>query len=274
MYKQLNKEDYEEPCCPLKMDKNNNTSPIPLRRITEKLDKHLDKKDFSGAERLLKYWLLETQNENDFRGELAILNEQIGLYRKTEKKEKTEIAVTSALSVIKTAELEGSITAATTYLNIATALKSFDENQKALEFYEKAKEIYEANLKATDYRLSGLYNNMAIALTDEKEYQNAEKMYFKALEILKEFNIYNGETAITYCNLADLIYKSKGAENGEKEIGEYLEKAYCFLTDKNNVQDGNFAYICEKCAPTFEYYGYFAYANELNIIARNYYERT
>ncbi len=274
MYEHLNKEDYEEPCCPLKMGVNNTVSLIPIRRITEKLDNNLEKKDFSGAEKLLKYWLLEAQNGNDLRGELAILNELIGLYRKTEKKEETKTAVTSALSVIKTAELDGSITAATTYLNIATALKSFDENQKALDFYGKAKEIYEKRLKSNDYRLSGLYNNMAIALTDEKEYRKAKKMYFKALEILKEFNIYNGEAAITYCNLADLIHKSKGPENGEKEIDEYLNKAYGLLTDKNNIHDGNFAYICEKCAPTFEYYGYFAYANELNIIARNYYERT
>ena len=37
-------------------------------------------------------------------------------------------------------------------------------------------------------------------------------------------------------------------------------------------QNGYHAFVCEKCAPTFEYYGYFLYANELKERAKRIYE--
>ena len=38
-------------------------------------------------------------------------------------------------------------------------------------------------------------------------------------------------------------------------------------------RDGYYAFVCEKCAPTFDYYGYFLIADDLNERAKAIYER-
>ena len=42
----------------------------------------------------------------------------------------------------------------------------------------------------------------------------------------------------------------------------------------DTARDGNYAFVCEKCAPTFHYYGYFLWGAELEERARAIYERT
>ncbi len=266
----LKKEDYEEPRCLLNMSPQ--TVRIPVGRVFDKLDEYLSRKDYDGAERHLSYWQKEAQNGNDLRGLLSVTNEQIGLYRKTDKKELGEDACKRALKLILSEDFSGTVTVGTTYINIATAKKAFGKVEEALPLYEKAREVYENLLDKNDYRLGGLYNNMALSLAEIKDFDAAFSLYQKALEVVKQ-NKMLGETAITYCNLADLTALEKGEVEGEKEIADYLEKAYALLTDKANKPDGEYAFICEKCAPTFGYYGYFLYKNELNKRAREIYER-
>ena len=38
-------------------------------------------------------------------------------------------------------------------------------------------------------------------------------------------------------------------------------------------KDGYYAFVCEKCADTFAYYGYFGYSEELMQRAKKIYER-
>lgn len=76
----VKKEDYEEPCCPLKMDLS--APPVPVGRVLEKLDGYLSRNDYIEAQRLLKYWYDEAVCVGDERGRLTLLNEQVGLYRK------------------------------------------------------------------------------------------------------------------------------------------------------------------------------------------------
>jgi len=267
----LKKEDYEEPCCPLKMQ--NQITSIPIRRVIEKLDEYLSRNDYENAEKHLLYWEKEAEAGGDKRGKLTVLNEQIGLYRKISKKAEAFTATKSAEELVNLCEFEDNITGATTYLNIATALKSFDNSKDALGYYEKAKTIYEKELPENDYRLGGLYNNLALVLCDLDRLEEAKDFYFKALDIMSKNENCEGEQAITYLNLCDLIAKEKGMENGEKEISQNIEKAYDLLINSTLEQNGDYAFICEKCAPTFLYYGYFAYSNELNERAKRIYER-
>ena len=46
-------EDYQEPACVLCMDKDR-PAPIPQRRVREKLDEYMSRRDYAGAERHLK----------------------------------------------------------------------------------------------------------------------------------------------------------------------------------------------------------------------------
>ena len=59
------------------------------------------------------------------------------------------------------------------------------------------------------------------------------------------------------------IIAEKGMEAAEPRIFELLDKAYDLLNTPDVTHDGYYAFVCEKCAPTFAYYGYFMDAEEL-----------
>ncbi len=268
----LSKEDYEETCCPFKNP--DEAVPVPLGRIIEKLDEYLNKKDYFSAQKHLEYWISEAEFLKDINGKLAIINEQIGLYRKLDKSDKGIFCIENALKIIERHEFVNTITAGTTLINCATALKSFGYAQEALPLYEKAKKIYEANLKSDDERFAGLYNNMAVSVMELGNYEKARELFYKAVEILQKSEKGEAETAVTYCNLADLEFSENGPEKSENQIKIYLDTAYRLLTQSNLPEDGNYAFVCEKCAPVFGYYGFFAAENELQKRADKIYERT
>jgi hypothetical protein len=64
-----------------------------------------------------------------------------------------------------------------------------------------------------------------------------------------------------------------GTEKAESKTQELLDRAYALITDKDLKRDGYYAFVCEKCAPPFSYYGYFLAANELKNTAEEIYER-
>ncbi len=245
---------------------------IPAGRVTEKLDEYLDSKDFEAAEHHLKYWLEEARFNRDLRGELTVINELIGLYRKIEKE-------APAIECCKRAiELCGpnptSVSAGTTLLNAATAYKAFGKAAEAVPLYEKAREIYEAGLKSDDLRLAGLYNNMALALAETENYAGANELFSKALDITLAAPGSEAEAAITLCNLADLKAAEFGTEKAEKYIFDCLTRAEKLLDSDCGENEGYRAFVCEKCAPTFGYYGFFAAEQKLSKRAKDYYERT
>ena len=45
------------------------------------------------------------------------------------------------------------------------------------------------------------------------------------------------------------------------------------LNSEEIVRDGNYAFVCEKCAPVFGFYGRFMTEKELNARMRSIYER-
>ena len=119
---------------------------ISIDRVLSKLDSYFALNDYSGAERHLKYWLDESVSINDSKAELTLCNELIGLSRKIGKKEQTFVYTERALGILKRLEIEGSIGAATTYINVATAYKAFGEAERSLPLFERAARIYEAEL--------------------------------------------------------------------------------------------------------------------------------
>lgn len=268
----VRKEDYQEPCCPLNMDLS--APPIPIGRVIGKLDEFLSRNDYESAIRLLKYWYDEAVSVGDSRGKLTVLNEQVGLYRKTGKEKECLSAIDEVLTLCKNDEFAGTVTVGTTYLNCATGYCAFKQFEKALPLYENAALIYEEKLNGNDAKLGGLYNNFGICLMSLKKFSEAEILFDKALKIMSGVENGQAEEAVTYCNMADLVCAEKGIEDGEEKINAYLEKAMSLLNTETLPKDGNYAFVCEKCAGTFGYYGYFLYERELSKRAREIYERT
>ncbi|MBO4338675.1 MAG: tetratricopeptide repeat protein [Clostridiales bacterium] len=272
----LTPEDYAEPRCLLCDEPYGVTKevkPVPQQRIIQKMNEYMSKRDYQGAERHLKYWLEEAKLGHDKGGELLIRNELVGHYRKTGEKENAFESAGEALRLIKELDFENHVSAGTTYVNCATAYNAFGENEKSLELFRKAKAVYESNENTSPELLGGLYNNMALTNVALKNFDEAFSLYEKALKIMDR--VENGvlEQAITYLNMADALEAKSGFEENEKTIFEYLDKAYDLLNDENVKKDGYYAFVCEKCAPCFSYYGYFAAADELNKKAESIYER-
>lgn len=268
----VKKEDYEEPRCPL--DMHPEVDPIPLRRMTEKLDAYLAKNDFAGAERHLEYWRKEAQSGNDLRGELAVLNEMIGLFRKTEKEAACLSAIADALSLSERAGMKETVTYGTTLINAATGYKSFGKTADALPLYREAAKIYETCLDAADGRRGGLYNNMALTLAELGFYAEAKDLYGKAIGVMEKQENGALEVAVTHLNLADLAAAEKGLEEGAEEIEMHVKKAEDLLLSDAFTNNGHTAFIFEKCAPVFSYYGHFFTENELGRRIKEIRERT
>jgi len=241
-------------------------------RILDKLDSFFNKNDYTGAERHILYWLEETKMAGDKRTMLLLQNELCGLYRKLRREKDALDAVEKALSLINDMGIEENIGAGTTYINCATVLKSFGKAEDALPLFEKALNVYKKELPEKDKRFGGLYNNMALALCDLKEYKKAISFYEKAIDVMKNADCGMLEVAITHLNIANLKEAELGIEEAQEIIEDLLKKAEKIL-DEYEPKNGYYAFVCEKCAPTFGYYGYFAYETELKERAERIYER-
>lgn len=269
--------DYKEPSCKLcegksfyYPDKDEPIGHVPIKRIIEKLDFALNKNDMTEAGRLLTYWQKEAQDLLDLQGELSIVNELLGYYRKVNKKDKGLSAVERATFLIEKLKSQENLSTATIYLNMATTLKAFDLPNQAIDIYEKAYLIYMKNLQESKPFLSGFYNNLALTLADLSQFDKAEKCYKKALENLKYTDNDLTDGAITYVNMAHLYHQ----QNLQKKVVDCLFSAYELLNDEKIVKNGYYAYVLSKCAPSFRNFGYEKIADDFEKLSKDIYERS
>ena len=272
---QLEKEDYLDPQCVLcgKPGEPETVQPIPAGRVMERLREYEDRSDWPAAERHLKYWLAEAEANRDGRGQLMLHNELMGFYRKQGKQEPAFTHAEQAAELVEKLEMADTITAGTTWVNCGTVREAFGDPVGGLEWFEKARENYERNLPEEDGRLGGLYNNMALALTVCGRYREADGMFRKAIEVMAKQPCGELEQAITWLNMADAAAAELGAEEGAATAEEYLDRAAELLDAEGLPRNGYYAFVCEKCAPVFGHYGYFAEEAELKRRAEEIHER-
>lgn len=244
---------------------------ISVERILSKLDEHLRRNDYAAAERHLCYWLSEAGAGGDGRTELLVRNELMGLYRKTARKDEALASANAALAAIRRMGIDEQVGAATTYLNSATVYKAFGMSEQSIPLFERARSIYERELDGNDSRLGGLYNNMALSLVDLSRFSEAYELYSKAIAVMEKAEGGELEVAITYLNIASAKEVELGLLDADEEINLYLDRAQELL-DANMSDDGYYAFVCEKCASVFGYYGRFLYDAELKERARRIYE--
>jgi len=247
---------------------------IPKDRVLDKLDSLLQSNDYIGAKRLLQYWLSEAEYTGDDRGILLMQNELMGLCRKLGEKEQALGFAQSALDQVGKMGIEEDVGAATTYLNSATVCKAFGMPEDAINLFQMAKVIYERDLPPTDDRLGGLYNNMGLALVDLKRFREAEALYEKALSVMQAVPEKEPEEAITYLNMATAAEMEYGLPQAQEKIRALAKKAMTCMDVGKDRKDGNYAFVCEKCATVFGYYGYEDYAAQLQERCRRIYEGT
>ena len=244
---------------------------IPVRQILEKLDTLFARNDMAQAGRLLDYWRQDALSLRDKQGELTIVSEQMGYFRKTLEKDKALESVSRGLTLIEELDIWDSVSAATIFLNAATTLKAFGKAEDALPLYENTLSIYKANLPREDLRFGGFYNNYALALTDLGRFQEAEEAYLAALDVVLPQEKGRLDGASTYVNMAYLYESWKG--EACPEILECLQKALEILNDPAIEQNGYFAFVLSKCAPAFSHFGMEDVGNKLSSLSEVIYAR-
>ncbi|MDO5106876.1 MAG: tetratricopeptide repeat protein [Coriobacteriaceae bacterium] len=260
-------EDYVEPSCVLCGDPYGTVpeiKPVPQQRIIEKMD---------GAERHLLYWLEEARLGHDLRGPLMVEGELVGHYRKMGERDNALAHGEEALRLVDELDFGGTISAGTTYVNVATALDAFGEHERAIGLFERARAVYEASPATKPELLGGLYNNMALTCVDLGRYAEAAELYGRALAQMEKVEGGELERAITLLNMADALVAEQGMEAVEGRVFDLLDEAYDLFDATTAPRDGYYAFVCEKCAPVFSHYGSFLAADDLSARAAGIYAR-
>lgn len=267
--------DYKEPACALcggeafyNYDPNKQQGRIPVDAVICKLDACLAREDYTEGARILRYWVEEAQMLRDRRGELSVQNEILGLSRRVGDKTWGLSAVSRCLQLIAEIGGEGLLSTATILLNAATTSKAFDQPERALPLYDKARAVYEKELEPNDLRFAALYNNLATTLTALARFDEAEENYRAALKVLNRNDNTQPDRAVTLVNLADL-YAAKDAP--EQEIESLLQQAFALLNEPNIVPDAEYAFVCRKLSEAYGYYGFFKQARDLKERADAFY---
>ena len=264
----------EDPFEPLKCACGNRGSVpggrINLMRVRDRLDELEAAGDGAGAVRLLDYWLEEARSVGDQTGEILIENEYVGFYRKAGQGEPALTHGERAMALLPEYGLEGTVTAGTTRINLATACTAFDLPERAWTLFAEARALYEDALPPGDGRLGGLYNNMGLCAIRLGLYREGRELFALALRTMEGIPGGEGERAITCLNLADLISaEADGAEDEDsliraaEETEALVEQAWQLLNEPTLSRDAYYRFICGKCAPVMAHYGRLEEAEEL-----------
>lgn len=240
---------------------------IPLEKIIAECDDLFNQEKKEALGEHLRFWRRRAAEMGDKKGELSLLSEMMGHYRMMRDEARAISAVRDGSALIEELKIPDTASAGTIFINAATALQSFGHSENAMICYRKAESCYLKNLSAADPRFAALYNNMASACIDSGDFEQAEKYYFQAAEILKTTGG-SMDLAVTYVNLAQL-YDALDPE--DDRIGENLDLAFSCFDDTGVSRDGYYAHTCRKCAPAFGFFGRFMDEAELNKRADDFY---
>lgn len=243
--------------------------PDLIRDVIEEVDSLFAKNDMAGAGKVLENALESSRKNGDSSSELSILNELLGYYRKTSQRKKAFVTLERCEELLGSLRLFGTVTEGTVLLNAATVLKSFDENEKAVEYYKRAETVLETALNTKDPLLAGLYNNEAVALESVGDLTGALRYYKMALKVLEGDPDALLDAGITYVNQAHL-YEKMGRDS---DLTDRLEKAIETLFDPRIKNDGYMAFVFSKCSPSFRHFKMESIADELDEISNAIYER-
>ena len=229
---------------------------INIDRVLKKLDEFFNNNDLYGAGEYLSFWECEARNTNDDRALLSILNEYLGYCRRVNNKEKAIDTIDECKLLIDKLGILNTISAATIIINAATTSAHFGNEKEALTFYDKAKKCYIEYNKTNTYEYATLLNNSASVMSIIKKYDDAERNYLEAIEILKKIGNHEGEIALSLTMLAHITF-DKACDPDDsiyQKVESLLDEAITFLKSDKIVRDGNFAFILDKIAPSFDYF--------------------
>ena len=155
---------------------------------------------------------------------VTLLNEIIGFCRDTTQKDKALQYCKELLVLMDEMQLNGSVSYATSLLNIANAYRAFGLCDQSLAFYKMVQTIYERNLASNDFNYASLYNNWSLLYQEMADFYNAVEMLQKALKIVDSYEEAVIPQATTRTNLAATLFRI-GTEEAYASAMVYLREA-------------------------------------------------
>ena len=136
----------------------------------------------------------------DVSNDLVQLNELIGYHRDLSEHDKSLKYSEKALSLIDELQLTGTISHATTLLNVANAYRAAGLHKESLKAHNDAYQIYKETLEPNDERIASFYNNLSLLYQEMEQFERAVACQKKALEIVSALSD-QIKIAITNSNL-------------------------------------------------------------------------
>lgn len=155
--------------------------------------------------------------------ELTLLNEIMGYNRSISNFDKAWEYAERAAEIMTEKELADKPEAVTTFLNIANIYRAQGAFAEAMEMYKFVESIYLANGLQKDYRMGGLYNNLAVVSIEMDALEDAIDYGERAVAVLSAVPGSEDEQATVYCNLAG-AFLQKQQQQRALELLERAEK--------------------------------------------------
>lgn len=196
---------------------------MDFNKLQDQLDELYIKQDLDQVYMFLiekTYEAMELQNDEIV---LFLLNEMLGYYRVTAKFNEGNQIIMQMIKIIEYRNLNDTISAATTFLNIATFYRVEGEYDKSLQCYLKTEKIYRKNLKENDERYGAFYNNLSLLYMEIGEYDKALEYGLKALSIMTLLENSEVEQAISNVNIAQMFYSKNNQEKGLSYLNKGIE---------------------------------------------------
>ena len=174
-----------------------------LEEIMIELETLFMQERYSDIEEFLNANIVRARNKDLKDVELSLDNELIGFYRETGSYEKALQICSRVINLMQEMEIEGTISYATTLLNVANAYRAAGLLPQALNYYKQVITIYTHNLPKDDMLFASYYNNISLLYQEMGEYEIAKDNQENALRIVAKKADKQFETAVTQANLAN-----------------------------------------------------------------------
>lgn len=212
---------------------------MDTQKVLAELDAIYASGDFAKAGDYLDEKTAAAQEEGDWRTEIMLNNEKMGLLRELGRTKDAIELYDETIAIFTEHGLTGTEAFAGTVQNGANAYRADGRHEEALHLFQVALDIYRGLLDPSDYRFAGLYNNLALVYQDEDDLDQAAEYGEKALAIIEKLPDSLQEQATSHVNLAEL-HSRRGNFALAKE---HLEKADALFAQED-YSDPHYAALC------------------------------
>ncbi|MCI5535937.1 MAG: tetratricopeptide repeat protein [Clostridiales bacterium] len=235
---------------------------ISLKEFYDGLDIMFQKKDSADTMRYMESWLREAENRADKYGIVAVCNELGGLCRAMGKTDRAKMLYQRVLYILQNLGMENTENYATALINAGDVHLSAGENQEALEYFTRSRDMLIKLGLSGDYRMAALCNNISMIYRQTGEFAEAEKALDTAFNIIRGLPQCRGELATTYVNLGELQVRQNKLEMAKES---FLSAEDIFLRDTG----GSDVHYSSACAGLGQVY----YLTGRYIEAEKYYQK-